>query len=823
MKLLIPRRKKDSHVEVISFWKESSLAANIFSWSSGVSTGRVSSSVLKRIFRNRCDNSQRGLKGAAVWCGKIHGAARNDRPLILRLFLRYSLVRTLLSQMYGSMHPDAVGHTSPSFTGDEDGGNEIPENGDLGDVHLVTSGNGLRSRNHSTTEGGEAANSWRLGESVESDVGKLDEDEQCGCGSFRPRVLRKCNNAVCLLIWLSLAAFTQGLLVNGLVNVVVTTIEKRFHLSSSQSGLIVSGYDIASLLTLLPVSYFGGAGRRPRWLAFGMVLVGLGSLLFSLPHFLVGNYLASTNSTNLCVGTAFSTSQPAETCVSPISRFRYIFIFGQLLHGVGAAPLYTLGVSFLDDSVKLKLSSLYVGIYYAFSTLGPAVGYLLGGQLLSLYIDFNEVSKWPLTESSPGWLGAWWLGFLGMGCVAIFLSIPLFLFPPVLPRTREYKAARKSETQGDIAEAVESAQLGFNGSIRDLPKTVKLLLINKTFMCLSIGAAADAFLVMGCAAYAPKIIESQFGYSASNAALIVGAATIPMGAGGTFLGGWLVKRLRLECPGILKFCIVCSAISLTAVFVFLIKCPMTSFAGVNTPYRDSDTLLSDNLRSTCNADCSCPINRYDPVCAKSTNIMFLTPCHAGCSSGTAGDAAMSFYNCSCIGTSFNDTMPVANRRACPTACSSLNYVFITVFAILILFTFLSSIPVVSATLRCVADSQRPFALGFQWIIVRILGSIPGPLSFGAIIDGVCSYFQREPCGAGKGRCLLYDNTKMSNSIFAVAVGGKVIALLFFFLSWWLYKPPTIKTEDMKQNASDNRLVVGNNTSLNPSRETLRID
>ena len=58
--------------------------------------------------------------------------------------------------------------------------------------------------------------------------------------------------------------------VNGLINVVITTIERRFGLSSSQTGLIAGGYDIASFLLLVPVSYLGGRtnASKPRFVHF---------------------------------------------------------------------------------------------------------------------------------------------------------------------------------------------------------------------------------------------------------------------------------------------------------------------------------------------------------------------------------------------------------------------------------------------------------------------------------------------------------------------------------------------------------------------------
>lgn len=47
------------------------------------------------------------------------------------------------------------------------------------------------------------------------------------------------------------------MVVNGFVNVVITTIERRFGLRSSETGLVAGGYDIASFLCLVPVTYFG--------------------------------------------------------------------------------------------------------------------------------------------------------------------------------------------------------------------------------------------------------------------------------------------------------------------------------------------------------------------------------------------------------------------------------------------------------------------------------------------------------------------------------------------------------------------------------------
>lgn len=96
------------------------------------------------------------------------------------------------------------------------------------------------------------------------------------------------------------------MVVNGCINVVITTIERRFGLRSSQTGLVASGYDIASFICLVPVTYFGGRinASKPRWIGWGVILMGLGSLTFAMPHFLVGQYRASGADSNVCMSSS---------------------------------------------------------------------------------------------------------------------------------------------------------------------------------------------------------------------------------------------------------------------------------------------------------------------------------------------------------------------------------------------------------------------------------------------------------------------------------------------------------------------------------------
>ena len=43
-----------------------------------------------------------------------------------------------------------------------------------------------------------------------------------------------------------------------------------------------------------------------------------------------------------------------------LSVYKYLFYLGQLLHGAGASSLYILGVTYLDENLPLRSSSILV-------------------------------------------------------------------------------------------------------------------------------------------------------------------------------------------------------------------------------------------------------------------------------------------------------------------------------------------------------------------------------------------------------------------------------------------------------------------------------
>ncbi|XP_054144486.1 solute carrier organic anion transporter family member 4C1-like [Melozone crissalis] len=625
----------------------------------------------------------------------------------------------------------------------------------------------------------------------------------CGWGPCAPRALQFCNNAKGYLAAYSLLAVFQGIVVNGLINISISTIEKRYELNSSLTGLISASYDIAFCLLSLFVSYLGERGHKPRWLAFSAFMLGLGSLVFSLPHFSSGKYQYGSKIEDTCqtTETTFANATCSASTSSPLRNYLYVFILGQLLLGVGGTPLYTLGTSFIDESVPKHKSSLYIGVGYAMSLLGPAIGYVLGGQLLQVYIDIQIPKSTKMDQDDPRWLGAWWIGFLACFFPVWLLIIPFSCFPKHLPGTAKIQAEKIPETHDDGGQVlVQTNDIG--QSFKDFPVALLILLRNPVLMSLIVASSSEALVATGFATFLPKYIENQFGKSSSFSATLGGVVLIPGAALGQVISGVLVSKRKMDLKSIIKFMIVTCTVALILNTVFLFaKCGNEPFAGVSETYNGTGTLY--NLTAPCNANCRCLRSVYYPVCG-SDEVQYFSPCFAGCASYLLNNMKKTYHNCSCIGKSkrrngSEDFLYEAVPGKCPTKCKLLP-LFLVFFFFAVVFTFMANTPTTVAILRCVPDKQRSFALGVKLLFLRILGSIPGPVLFGAAIDNSCTLWDIDECET-KGACWVYDNERMAYLLMGISAACKIVTIIFVIMAVHFYKPPPL-TKALQQKTSE---------------------
>ena len=167
---------------------------------------------------------------------------------------------------------------------------------------------------------------------------------------------------------------------------VLTTLERRFNLQSADVGVIASSFEIGNLALILFVSYFGARAHRPRLIGCGGIVMALGALLSALPEFLTSQYEVGKMGRNdigreVCANSSGRQAQEAEDTLcqnKANTNMMYLLLIGaQVLLGIGATPVQPLGVSYIDDHVRKKDSSLYIGMDTAARTLHVNVNEVL--------------------------------------------------------------------------------------------------------------------------------------------------------------------------------------------------------------------------------------------------------------------------------------------------------------------------------------------------------------------------------------------------------------------------------------------------------------
>ncbi|VDO97030.1 unnamed protein product [Soboliphyme baturini] len=707
-----------------------------------------------------------------------------------------------------------------------------------------------------------------------------DEDRlqlsSCGIGCYRPKWLSRFNTRRWMLFWLCWYCTIQGMLVNGLVPSVASTIERRFNFHTTALGRILPAYDVAYVLCCVPVSYFGDRHSKPLFLGIGLLVMSIGSFLFSMPHFVVDPYVYAQRQANMgwCNASLLDIANATMAVHGPVDdsamcseqqrdgllqsviyvlqKFQYEFIFfaAHLLHGIGATPLFTLGISFIDENVKPSLSSQYVGIFYTCVIIGPAAGFFLSATFLHFHTDFLSARQDTtykqlysfripeIDESDPEWIGAWWIGFLVAAVLSLFAVLPILSFPRLLPDALKWQTRRlKMDEQDKMASKAvvllddsehathvsvhnkeQALKLQLWSDIRNIPGALSHLFTNKTFVFLTLAAAADSLLITGFSGFMAKYLERQFNVRSSRANVLIGFILVPFAGLGTMTSGYIVKRLRMSCRCTLKFCIIMAVGSLLLSPMFFVYCKPALLIGVQSDYPNATTNLTMeggySLIAECNDHCACSASHFQPVCgiANGERSVYFSSCFAGCD-GKYDRIKKSYSNCSC-----SDDGEVA-AGWCQSKCSALS-AFLILFAPICYFTFSIGVPALSVVLRIVNYSERSFALGMQWIAIRCfgndLGTIPAPMLFGMLFEVSC-VIRRPPeryCGgnsSSEGSCYVYDNKLLADLFLTFAILGQLITLMFLVAAWACCKAENEIT-DLNHAAVRRSAIMDDSTS-----------
>ncbi|XP_066489880.1 solute carrier organic anion transporter family member 1B3-like [Tiliqua scincoides] len=590
----------------------------------------------------------------------------------------------------------------------------------------------------------------------------------------------------------------------------ITQMERRFGMSSTAVGFIDGGFEMGNLLVIAFVSYFGAKFHRPRIIALGCFLMSLGSLLATVPHFIMGYYkyetisLPSDNATSSISPCSVnqmvveSEGIPGSGCAKETSSYAWIFVwFGNLLRGIGETPITPLGISYIDDFSKEEDAPFYIGCLHTIAMIGPMAGFLLGSVLAKMYVDigFVDLGTITITPMDSRWVGAWWLGFLAAAIFNFISAIPFCFLPKSLNKEGENPSVQKTpdtvKTDGDESQAQKSENkqgVRRTGTFKDFFHSLKRVFSNPMYVVLLCGTVLQFSSFIGYLTYNPKYIEQQYKRSASSANFVTAVAVIPVVSFGMFMGGLIMRRYKLDIISATKMAFTLQFVSFIIQFSNLaLGCENRAVAGLTVSY-DGQPVARDTipLSSPCNYNCTCSAHQWDPVCG-ANGITYVSACFAGCKDVTGTKKDSVFQNCSCVG---NVDSATSNSTAvlgeCPRSdkCGRRFYYFIAIKVISSLFYSLGSTPSYMIMIRCIQPELKSLAVGLYMLVLRTLAGIPAAVYFGALIDRTCLKWASSSCGR-QGACRLYEATAYRHSYFGLMFGLRgpsyLLGLVFFFL------------------------------------------
>ncbi|KAK0171245.1 hypothetical protein PV328_008995 [Microctonus aethiopoides] len=644
---------------------------------------------------------------------------------------------------------------------------------------------------------------------------ELDRSIACGLCGIYPKWLQKHANPHTFILVYGFLGLVQAMAFI-YFGVILTTLEKRFKIPSQTTGIILSGNEISQILSLI-LMYYGGAGHRPRWLAAGVGFSALSCFILVIPHLIYGPGKAAlaltqeyldrsviTNTTSialpsLCPGTNEREQCDEEDLMDGSLLPRVLVFVSQFVLGIGTTLYFGLGQTYLDDNTKKSNTPMLLGFTFALRTTGPAVGFILAYACLKLYIvpSLHPV----ITDKDPRWLGAWWLGWIILGCLLLIFALLIAIFPRHLPRSEKKSNKKKKITtkiEGEVPLKIHNQSEVFNEpplpepekilqveqhvpSLRDFPVTLKRVLSNKILLFNNLSAVFGIIGLIPYFTFMAKYLEVQFNTSAAGGTVITGPISL-IGMVLGFLGsGLFISRIKPRPMRLLSWNVfgglVAFAIQITYIFISCEKMPIEGISTISNEI---------NFTTPCNIGCNCDGVKYSPVCHESSMTTYFSACHAGC---TNSIDAKRYGNCSCVANininhMANDTnlmnlssysIDTVVLGPCLGKCVKPYIYFVALSMVSHLLLSTGKIGNVLVNYRCVEQKDKSVAQGVTLMIVSLFALIPGPIVYGFIIDQSCLIWDYS-CGT-QGNCWYYDKDKFRYVFNVTGACFTFIALL----------------------------------------------
>ncbi|XP_005382267.1 PREDICTED: solute carrier organic anion transporter family member 6A1 [Chinchilla lanigera] len=607
--------------------------------------------------------------------------------------------------------------------------------------------------------------------------------DRCGLGCLVIPFCQRFNSIQWFMAFYCVLLVCQGI-VFGLIDLSNNDFEQHHILTTTEKLALTLSYDISSCLVAVFIAYYGGSGNRIKWIAFSSFLVGFGSLLLAFPYFGVKSYESEVKTEDIC-----STTKILDPCLRSKSSFqaKYVtfFALGQIVQGMAGMPLYILGITFLDDNVYTHSSGIYLGIADAAAILGYALGYAIGAPQLESSQNSTSQAENVLSPAADVQQGKnWWPDFLFVSLLAWSTLIPFLCFPYNIAGTAKIRARKQKEFYMFDSNL---KYWKFGPSIKELFGAVWMLLKTPVFMYQALSKASESLIIIGATEFLPIYLENQFILTPAMAASLTGLILIPGGALGQLLGGIIVCQLEMSCKALMRFIIASCTVSIVFLGILIfVHCDPVRFAGINENYNGTGQL--GNLTAPCNDRCRCSTSLYASVCGRDM-VEYFSPCFAGCTSSKTIDNQKKYYNCSCI----KEGLTTADAHGdfidavlgkCDMYCYTLPLFFAFIFSAIV-FSGFCGVPITLIIFRTIPEQLHSLAIGITYVIIRIFGTIPGPLLFKKTGETSCTFWDISKCGH-MGRCWVYNKTKMAFILLGICSLFKICTICFTTIGFYKY-------------------------------------
>ncbi|XP_074839828.1 solute carrier organic anion transporter family member 1A2-like isoform X2 [Carettochelys insculpta] len=453
-------------------------------------------------------------------------------------------------------------------------------------------------------------------------------------------------------------------------------------------------------------------------------------------------------------------------CEQKSRSLMWVFVLvGNVIRGIGETPIIPLGISYVEDFSKAENSPFYIACLQVATVIGAFLGYMLGSYCAELYVDlgFTDIEDVTITLTDARWVGAWWLGILMCGSVTLLTAIPFCFLPKSLPkegqvRDTELLSSRSASQPQERDETQHKFRM--NELTKDFIPFLRSLFYNTVYMLFILISVLQFSAFIGMISFMPKYLEQQYGKSASQALYLLGVYSLPIISAGYFLGGLLMKKFKINT---FQAANIAFWISLTEYLIFFTAfytvCENVPVAGLTVSYEGIEQLsyMETSLISDCNNDCDCSTKVWDPVCGEN-GITYISPCLAGCRASDGTRKHTVFENCTCVaasGFSSGNVSAVLGQCEKGAECDMmLTYFLVLLLVCNFIFSF-GAMPGYMVFIRSIKPEEKSLGVGIHTLATRVLGGIPSPIYFGALIDTTCLKWGSTKCG-GKGACRLYD-------------------------------------------------------------------